>query len=351
MQAITDMATTLLGASPAMADVRTQIARVARTPLPVLVEGETGTGKELVAQALHGASGRRGAFVAVNVSAIPDTMFEAEMFGFQRGAFTGALKGSDGLSRRADRGTLLLDEIGSLALPLQPKLLRVLETGCVTSLGASAEVPVDVRVVAACNTGLSASVSAGRFRADLWQRLTGFRISLPPLRARLEDLPVLSKSFLAAAVPLVGGGCGSITACGLKALTRHAWPGNVRELKHVIARALVLSPAGVIDEAVVDDALAMSGEIGLTLDVRSLDRDEEALRRALDQTEWNIYATAQLLMVTPKTVYQRIRRYGLVIPRKWQRRTRSGADSVMPLLDSDNAGGAGGFTVNSPALG
>jgi DNA-binding NtrC family response regulator len=332
-----DGSTILLGISRGMADIRRQIARVARTTLPVVVEGETGTGKELVAKALHAASRRRGPYVPVNVSAIPETMFEAEMFGFRRGAFTGAMHGSDGLIRRAHEGTLLLDEIGSLALQSQPKLLRVLETGRVSSLGASGDVSVNVRYVAACNSELSLRVTAGRFREDLWQRLAGFRIFLPPLRDRLEDLPILVKRFLAEVEQTGDYPHGSITSCGLRALTRHSWPGNVRELKHVLTRALVLSPSGVVDEPTVREALTSSRTCRAEAWACSHDPEEQALLQALERTAWDIPQTAQLLNVTSKTVYQRIRRFGLEIPGKWRRRSVRGTGPQVIQVDDKGA--------------
>jgi transcriptional regulator of acetoin/glycerol metabolism len=209
--------------------------QAARSDLPVLLLGETGTGKELSARALHEWSGRPGPFLALNCGALPDGLAEAELFGFRRGAFTGALKDSAGLFRSAHRGTLLLDEIAELPPALQTKLLRVLQERSITPLGQYAPEPVDVRLIAASPPSLPAAVAAGRFRADLFMRLKGLIITLPTLRARSVDVPRLLFTFLRRAA---GGGVPRVDAKLIEALCLYPWPGNVRELE-LVARQLV----------------------------------------------------------------------------------------------------------------
>jgi transcriptional regulator with PAS, ATPase and Fis domain len=315
----------ILGASDAIASVRRQVELVARSRLPVVIEGETGTGKELVAQAIHAGSGRRGAFIAVNASAIPDTLFEAEMFGYRRGAFTGAASSSEGLVRAARDGTMLLDEIGSLALPLQAKLLRVIDTGRVSALGTTSSVPVDVRYVAACNSDLEAAVGAELFRSDLWYRLQGFRIVLPPLRERRMDIPVLAGHFVAAAAAEGMAPLASLAPSGAQVLQRHDWPGNVRELRLVVVRAMVLTSNRVLDSDVIIEALAMSNMRTSPVGVRATTSEAAELRAFLESCDWDTLRAAAALGVTRKTIYARIRRLGLTIPRKWHRRRIAGA--------------------------
>jgi transcriptional regulator with PAS, ATPase and Fis domain len=314
----------ILGDSLGIQRIRRDIDLVARCRLSVLIEGETGTGKELVAQAIHVHSGRTGRLVAVNAGAIPETMFEAEMFGYRRGAFTGAHVGSDGWVRAAQRGTLFLDEVGSLAPGSQAKLLRVIDTGRVSALGSTSDLPVDVRYVAACNSGLGAAMAAERFRSDLWHRLAGFRIALPPLRERVEDIPLLASDFVTAAISSGEARAAHLAPAGLAALARHWWPGNVRELRQVLSRALVLAEYGVIDGHVITDAIAMSGVLPPMPAPPVCDAEVEALRQVLEEVRWDTARAAERLGVTRKTVYARIKRCGLVIPRKWHRRSGGG---------------------------
>ena len=234
----------MLGASAAMREVFALLERVAATDLTVLVEGETGTGKELAAEGLHGASGRAGAFVAVNCGAIPRELIESELFGHERGAFTGAVRERTGAFLSADRGTLFLDEVGELALDMQAKLLRVLERHEVKPVGADRSFPVDVRIVAATNRTLSREVAAGRFRQDLYYRLAVVIVHVPPLRTRLDDLRLLVDSTqdelarrrLAAGQPPLA----RLDETALAMLARYDFPGNVRELRNIVERWAVL---------------------------------------------------------------------------------------------------------------
>jgi DNA-binding NtrC family response regulator len=229
----------LVGESLAMREVFAVLERIAPSDATVVVEGETGTGKELIARALHEASPRRrGPFVAVDCGALPEGLLESELFGHVRGAFTGAAAARPGLFVRADGGTLFLDELGRISPTVQARLLRVLEERVVRPLGGDAERAIDVRVIAAARDDLDAEVAAGRFRADLMYRLAVVRVALPPLRARREDLPLLIRDLLrrrglADEVP---------AGAGLDRLIAHGWPGNVRELRNVLDRALALAP-------------------------------------------------------------------------------------------------------------
>jgi DNA-binding NtrC family response regulator len=228
----------LFGSSLAMAQVRGEVARIAGRDMPVLVLGESGSGKELVARALHGRSGRRGNLVAVNCGALPADLVESELFGHVAGAFTGANKASEGLFVAAEGGTIFLDEIGEMPLAVQPKLLRALATGEIRAVGAQNERRIDVRVVAATNRNLRADVDGERFRGDLYARLAGWVIEIPPLRRRKDDVLVLARTFLTRhAAPT------AIEPDAAEALLLHRWPFNVRELEQMCA-ALAVRASG-----------------------------------------------------------------------------------------------------------
>ncbi len=232
----------LVGESLAMREVFAVLERVAATDATVLVEGETGTGKELVARALHDASPRRrGPFVAVDCGALPESLLESELFGHVRGAFTGAAQPRAGMLVRADGGTLFLDELGRISSTVQARLLRVLEERVVRPLGGDSERTIDVRVIAASRDDLDAEVAAGRFRADLMYRLAVVRVALPPLRTRREDIPLLVRELLRRR-GFADEAAGFTPAPGMDRLLAHSWPGNVRELRNVIDRALALAP-------------------------------------------------------------------------------------------------------------
>jgi len=240
LPAVGGAATGLIGNSPALREVLRKIALYAPSDAPVIVTGETGTGKELVARALHDRSPRRGGpYVAVNCSAISEELLESELFGHEKGAFTGAIRSHRGRFERADRGTLFLDEIGEMPLHTQAKLLRVLEEGTVERVGAEREQRVDVRVVAATNVPLERAVGEGRFRADLYHRLAVLRLHLPPLRERLDDLPLLVDHFLAASNRKYGRNVQRLTPEAMELLRSYYWPGNIRELRNVLERVFV----------------------------------------------------------------------------------------------------------------
>jgi DNA-binding NtrC family response regulator len=229
----------LVGRSPAMVRLGERIGTMAGSHAPVLITGESGTGKELVAKSLHELSPRRkGPFVAVNCAAFPDTLLEAEFFGHERGAFTGAVKKRDGRFKAADGGTLFLDEVGEISLPAQAKLLRVLQEGAFEPIGTNTPVQVDVRVISATNRNLKDRVAEGRFREDLYYRLKVLDISIPPLRDRQGDLPILVEHFMKRLGAATGAG---FSTAAWSILTHYPFPGNVRELEHAIEHAVVLS--------------------------------------------------------------------------------------------------------------
>ncbi len=297
----------LIGSSPAMLDVFKTIGRVARSDVPVLVTGESGTGKELVARAIHGASARSaGPFVAVNAAAIPRELLESELFGHERGAFTGAVEARPGRFREASGGTLFLDEIGDMPIELQAKLLRVLQSGEVSAVGARRSERVDVRIVAATHRDLDAALAAGRFREDLLYRLRVVPIHVPPLRERREDVPRIVEHFLARYAEALAGRRSVISAAALERLTLHDWPGNVRELENAIKRALVLAAGdglGPDDFAFLTPAEAKSaGAPGPALEARVAEEVEAALagpephelfRRLLERVERPLLETVQ----------------------------------------------------------
>ncbi|MBV9107954.1 MAG: sigma-54-dependent Fis family transcriptional regulator [Gemmatimonadetes bacterium] len=295
--------TGIIGESETMQRLRALVQRAAPLSLPVLIEGPTGSGKELVARALHTLSGRRGRFVAVNVCAIPEPMFEATLFGHVRGAFTGAVRDSDGYLAEADRGTLFLDEIGALSPAAQGKLLRAVETHDFRPVGGRRDCTSDFRVVAATNEPLHALVAGGRFRADLAHRLNAVQVAVPALVERMEDLPALAAHFAALASP---GATVALPGQALARLQEHDWPGNVRELKYVVERAVAFAADGAVD--------AFELKLGRSSDAgeRMAERDE--LLALLAACGWDTEAAARRLGVHRATIYRRMERLEIVRP-------------------------------------
>jgi len=297
-----------VGRSEAMLQVFKTAARVAASDATVLIVGESGTGKELVARAIHAASPRAGGpFVPVDCGAIAEGVLESELFGHVRGAFTGAQAARRGLFEESSGGTLFLDEIGDVGPGLQARLLRALQEGTIRRVGANEPIPVDVRVVAATNKDLEAAVKAGRFREDLYYRLNVVTLRIPPLRERMEDVPLLAEHFAAKHGPGEGG---TVSAQARELLLAYGWPGNVRELENVIARALALNPSGVVVPADLPERLrgAAPPPAGLVLppgfrpSLDDLSRRYAAL--VLAEHAGNKTRAAEALGIDRKTLYR-----------------------------------------------
>jgi len=312
----------LMGANGQMEKIVEQIKQVADSPLTVLVEGETGTGKELVARAIHQLSARREKpFVAVDCGAIPDTLIESELFGHEKGAFTGAHQRKEGQFQLAGGGTLFLDEIVNLPLPTQAKLLRALQERQVQPLGSKRPVQVLARIIAASNVPLEREVRAGRFRQDVYYRLNEFAITLPPLRER-DNILHLANEFLPEAGMELGRPCRKISEAAAQVLLRYHWPGNVRELRNVIRRAILLA-SDVIEPAhlsviPVDSPATAAlreapapGDCSLKeiADAAAAQAEQDAIRRVLQLTGGNKSEAARLLRTDYKTLYLKIKQY------------------------------------------
>ena len=303
-------ATGIHGRSPAVAGLRAQLERIAPTDIAVLVVGETGVGKEVVARAIHRLSGRPGAFVPVNVAAIPRDLLEAELFGSVRGAFTGADRPRQGLVTAAHRGTLFLDEIGDLDPGLQAKLLRVLESGEVRPVGSTAFQAVDARVVSATHRDLPARMEAGGFRSDLYYRLAPAVVRVPPLRERAEDIPVLRRLFEAEAVRRLGLSACRWSEAAASALVRHQWPGNIRQLRHVVEVALVEAQGGVVTPRMLP--LRLDGpRAPQRWDLATADFRRHLLGAALQRHAGNRSAAARELGISRQTLHYHLRGLGL----------------------------------------
>jgi two-component system response regulator PilR (NtrC family) len=247
----------IIGRSPRMRSIFTLIGRVARTSSTVLIQGESGTGKELIARAIHFSSPRAGErFLSVNCGAMPENLLESELFGHERGAFTGAVRDKRGLFQEAHRGTLFLDEIGEMSLPMQVKLLRTLQDKLVRRVGGNVEEPVDVRIITATNQDLRAKTARGEFREDLYYRINVIPIDLPALRERREDIPLLVGHFLRKNCEVLGLAPKKMSSESMRLLEGYSWPGNVRELENLIERAVALSASDVITATDFPDYLA-----------------------------------------------------------------------------------------------
>jgi two-component system response regulator PilR (NtrC family) len=313
----------LLGKSEAMRRVLDVIDRVAATRATVLITGQSGTGKERVARAIHQRSERAQApFLVVNCGALPENLMESELFGHEKGAFTGAQSKRQGLFRDAHGGTILLDEIGELPQTLQVKLLRALQERSVRPVGASEEVPIDVRVLAATNRDVEADVAAGRFRQDLYYRLNVIRLTLPPLRERREDIPLLAERFLVRFAREMGKDVAGFTPDALRAIERYAYPGNVRELENVIERAVALAGARVIGTGDLpeevsgqlgapEQGLLQLGPDGCELDAVLNEAERRLLIAALERTGGVRKAAAKVLGVTFRSLRYRLHKHGL----------------------------------------
>lgn len=299
-------APSIIGAERGLRHVLGAVRMVAPTDAAVLIQGETGTGKELIASAVHQGSGRRGAFVKLNCAAMPAGLLESELFGHERGAFTGACSQTNGRFQQAHLGTLFLDEIGELPLALQPKLLRVLQDQEFERVGSHRTVRVDVRIVAATNQNLLKMVQNHEFRADLFFRLNVFPITMVPLRERREDIPDLVHYFANSFARKMHKDV-VVPAAILRFLERQAWPGNVRELQNVIERAMILSPGQILQlPAGIDEHLASSGTLA--------DAQRDCILAALEQTGWVIAGSkgaAEKLGIPRTTLMHRMGKLGI----------------------------------------
>ncbi len=305
----------VVGTSPAMVAVYELVRRVAPTRSTVLITGETGTGKELVARAIHDLSPRKDElFVPINCTAIPAELLESELFGHVRGAFSGAQADRIGKFQAADEGTLFLDEIGDMDVRLQAKLLRVVQEGVVEPLGTNRRIHVDVRVVSSTNRDLETAVREGRFREDLYYRLNVFRIELPPLRDRRSDVPMLAQTFLDAFARDVGKLDLRLTADATAVLQSYGWPGNVRELRNVMERAAVLCTGGTVDASLAHLLLPQHGEehaTDLNLDRALAVVERRLILDALAATEDDKPAAARLLGIGERTLWTKLKKHGV----------------------------------------
>jgi DNA-binding NtrC family response regulator len=307
----------IIASSPVMRPVIEFVDRVAAVDATVLLLGESGTGKELVARAIHAASARsEGPFIAVNCGALPDSLVESELFGHEKGAFTGATSQRAGRFERANRGTLFLDELGDLPLPAQARLLRVLEDRAIERVGGTEPLPVDVRVIAATNKPLTEMVELGTFREDLYYRLSVLVLSIPSLRERKEDIALLAERFLEDLRPKIGRAIGKISAEALAALVDHPWPGNVRELRNAIERAAILGRGPNIALDDLPDQLRKKPargdsdkRVSLPLPLGELERLD--VIAALESAEGNKSKAARILGVDRATLYARLKAYEL----------------------------------------
>ena len=308
----------LAGMSQAMQRVMTVVEQVAASTATVLITGESGTGKEVLAETLHALSPRRGRpLIRVNCSALPETLLEAELFGHERGAFTGAISRRDGRFQLANGGTLLLDEVGSISPAVQVKLLRVLQDGTFEPLGSGRTIKADVRLVAATNANLAGEVAAGRFREDLFYRLNVIALTMPPLRDRIEDLPTLAAHFMEQYAVRNHKHVDTISAAAMSRLAAFHWPGNIRELEHAIERAVVLAGGHTIEEDHLPDAIrsasagagARSGgaqmlRIPLGLPLEEIER--LVIQETLKSTGGNKQRAADLLGIAARTIYRKL---------------------------------------------
>jgi len=317
----------LIGSHPTITKLRALIERVAATDTTVLITGESGSGKEIVAREIHSLSRRSvRSFVPVNCAAIPNELMESEMFGHQRGAFTGAALPRHGLFSIADRGTIFLDEISEMPLQLQAKLLRVLEDGFVRAVGSDRAVRVDVRVIAASNADLMTAVKKGKFREDLFYRLQVVPVVVPPLRERRSDIPLLVDHFMERNRERFEGQW-SITREAMVHLWSYDWPGNVRELENLVERLIILSEGPVIDVPLLPDNLtsgrtslaeaniaAEIGEGGVDLNALVRELEGRMINEALKQAGGNKQAAARLLGLKRTTFSAKLRRCGVIAP-------------------------------------
>jgi len=313
----------MVGTSPQMQQVFTTIQQVAPSKAPVLVTGESGTGKELVARAIHQLSARRaGPFVAINCAAMPETLMESELFGHEKGAFTGALERRAGCFELAQHGTLLLDELAEMPSGTQAKLLRVLEDSRVRRLGGKGEISVDVRVIAATNRNVDEALKKGDLREDLYYRLNVFQINLPPLRQRMSDLPVLSEALIEHLNKKHGTNVSGVTQEVMEAFKKYSWPGNVRELRNVLERAVIMAGEGTVQMAHLPFDFGVSvgsrqsaqlfepESVRLPVGTTVGEAEKALIHLTLQHTKNNKTRAAEILGISLKTLFNKLKEYG-----------------------------------------
>lgn len=320
-RALASPSDTLLGSHPAIGRINELVDRVAPTPVSVLVTGETGTGKSLLAREIHRRSGRPGRFVEVACGSLSETLLESELFGHVAGSFTGAVADRPGKFLQADGGTIFLDEIATASPALQVKLLRVLQSMQFEPVGGNKTHAVDARVILATNEDLAGLVAAGRFRADLFWRVNVVTIEMPPLRDRAADIPVLAEHFLRASAAKAGRTIDSFTPAALAALGGHTWPGNVRELEHAVARAVFLGRGPLIDVADLPAAVSgcggtltlplVVGPAACSLKLALTHPERQMIIDALDRHGWRRDAAARALGINRTTLYKKAKRLGM----------------------------------------
>jgi DNA-binding NtrC family response regulator len=314
-QKIEDLTTPdeIIGQSPKLKRVLEMIATVAGTDATVMIRGESGSGKELVARAIHSNSRRRYApIISINCGAITETLLESELFGHEKGAFTGAVSQRKGKLERADKGTIFFDEIGNISLKMQMDLLRVIETKQFNRVGSDKPINVDFRVISATNRNLEEAIASGEFREDLYFRLNVFTIDIPPLRERQEDIPLLANYFFKNYSNSMAKNLKGISNEAMNMLLTYEWPGNVRELKNVVERAVVLCTEKEItpEDLSFPFAYRLKGPNGDSLN----DAEKLHIARILERTEWNISQAANLLGIDRTTLYSKIKKYQLGRP-------------------------------------
>lgn len=312
----------ITGKSRKMQEIFSVVSRIAETNSTVLISGESGTGKELIARAIHYRSGRRGKFVSINCGALPENLLESELFGHEKGAFTGAIREKKGLFQEAERGTIFLDEIGEMSTVMQIKLLRVLQERTVRKVGGNEEVPIEVRVIAATNRDLEESIAAGTFREDLFYRINVIPIELPPLRYRREDIPLLVEHFITKYSTANGLPVRKISVDAMKALERYSWPGNVRELENVIERMIALESSEVLMTRSLPDNVVFGVSIheerhelppeGINLENHLEEIGKTMMLKALSRTNGVQSQAAELLQMSFRSFRYYAKKYDLI---------------------------------------